>query len=542
MKIDTYYEADFETSHDWQPGLEPRKCNAWVWLWTLTEIGNLDRERVAYGGDIHSFIFTCDELSQDKTIVVFFHNLKYDGSYLLNALPLSQVQTVIDDFGRFYSIKWNNVYFWDSLKKINASVEKIGNDFQTQYRKIMGFDYSNRPRNHVPTLNEIEYAQNDVLVVSEALSELLKAGMKGMTVSGDAFKLAKNSLGWKKFEKLFPSDNTIDGLVRPSYFGGWVYLNPKYENKLINDVYYINDVNSEYPAICVNELLPYGRPVFVDEIPKKSLFIIKFKAVAKLKEGFFPFVSMKGNFRYCQTDLLVETDGLECFTMTSVDYWAFLEYYDVSIYKIEWILKFKSAKGIFDDFITTNYEIKKTSTGAKKEIAKLKMNSFTGRMAMNPQRRAKTPILKDNILGFERGEIECIDSIYPAFTSFITAYGRRYVHDIACKLKDDFIYSDTDSVHSFAELPDNLIHDTALGKFKLENVCTSGKYLRPKTYMFTNNKGQTKVKCAGLPVKGRGLITYDNFEPGLKLVDVKLQARQAKGGVILIPGPFEIRV
>lgn len=542
MKIDTYYVADFETSNNWKPGLEPRECKAWVWLWTLTDIGNLKRERVAYGSDIHSFIFKCDELSQNKTIVVFFHNLKYDGSYLLNVLPLSQVQTVIDDFGRFYSIKWNNVYFWDSLKKINASVEKIGEDFKTKYRKITNFDYSNRPPGYTPTLADIEYAQNDVLVMTEALCELLKAGMKGMTVSGDAFKLAKNSLGWKNFEKLFPSDNTVDSLVRPSYFGGWVYLNPKYENKLINEEYYINDVNSEYPAVCVNELLPYGRPVFVNEIPKKSLFVIKFKAIARLKEGFFPFVSMKGNFRYCQTDLLTETDGLESFTMTSVDYWAFLEYYEVSIYKIEWILKFKSAKGIFTDFINTNYEIKKTSEGAKKEIAKLKMNSFTGRMAMNPQRRAKSPILKDDILSFERGEIDYIDSIYPAFTSFITAYGRRYVHDIACKLKDDFIYSDTDSVHSFLKLPNKMVHDTELGKFKLENVCVRGKYLRPKTYMFTNDKGQTKVKCAGLPVKGRDLITYDNFEPGLKLSDVKLQARQAKGGVILIPGPFEIRV
>lgn len=542
MKIDCYYEADFETSNNWQPGLDPRECKTWVWLWSLTEIGNLEREKVAYGSDIHSFLFACDKLSQDKTIVVFFHNLKYDGSYLLNALPLSQVQTVIDDFGRFYSIKWNNVHFWDSLKKINASVEKIGNDFQTHYRKIMDFDYSNRSAGYTPTLKDIEYAQNDVLVMSEALSELLKAGMKGMTVSGDAFKLAKNSLGWKKFEKLFPSDNTVDALVRPSYFGGWVYLNPKYANKLINAVYYISDDNSEYPAVCVNEPLPYGRPVFVDEIPKKSLFVIKFKAVARLKEGFFPFVSMKGNFRYCQTDLLVETDGLESFTMTSVDYWAFLEYYDVSIYKVEWILKFKSARGIFADFINTNYEIKKTSKGAKKEVAKLKLNSFTGRMAMNPQRRAKTPILKDGVLGFERGEIDYIDSIYPAFTSFITAYGRRYVHDIACKLKDNFIYSDTDSVHSFVRLPDNMVHDTELGKFKVENVCIRGKYLRPKTYMFTNDKGQTMVKCAGLPVNGRELITYDNFEPGLKLTDVKLQARQAKGGVILIPGPFEIRV
>lgn len=537
---DAYYVADFETSNTWELGLKAQDCHAWVWLWTITEIGNLDIDEVMYGVDITSFLAKCDELSQDGEIVVFFHNLKYDGSYLLNNLPLAEVETVIDGFGRFYEIKYKNIRFWDSLKKINSSVLQIGRDFKTQYQKIEDFDYSNRTLDYTPTEDDILYAKHDVLVMSEALSELFKNGMKGMTVSGDAFKLAKNSVGWNTFERLFPCSNELDRLIRPSYFGGWVYLNPKYIEKKIQN-FFIYDVNSEYPAICVNEPLPHGKPKFVDEIPK-GLFIIKFKAIAKLKEGVFPFVSMKGNFRYCQTDLLTETDGLESFTMTSVDYYAFLEYYNVEIYKIDWILSFKSRKGIFKEFIEINYEIKNNSVGAAKAVAKLKMNSFTGRMAMNPERKNKVPSIEDDILKFREGDLDVIDSIYPAFTAFITAYGRRYVHDLACSLGDNFIYSDTDSVHSFQQLPSEKIDNIALGKFKEENVCKCGLYLRPKTYMYTNDKGQTKVKCAGLPIKGKQLITYDNFKPGLVLESVKNQAKQAKGGIILVPGPFKIRV
>lgn len=250
---------------------------------------------------------------------------------------------------------------------------------------------------------------------------------------------------------------------------------------------------------------------------------------------------MKGNFRYVQTDLLTETDGLECFTMTSVDFHVFQKYYNVEIYKVEWILAFKGKKGIFNDFILDCYETKKNSEGAVKAIAKLKMNSFTGRMAMNPERRSKRVEIEDEILKFCEGDIDYVESIYTAYTSFITAYGRRYVHERAVALGDDFIYSDTDSVHSFMEFPPEIVDNSELGKFKLENTCVKGKYLRAKSYMFLNDEGKTVVKCAGLPYKGKQLIGFDNFDIGLELIDVKNQAKQAKGGVILVPGPFKIR-
>ena len=79
--IAAYYIADFETSNDWEDGKNVRECRAWVWLWTLTVMGNVAREEVMHGGCITSFLSKCDELSQEGDIVVFFHNLKYDGSY-----------------------------------------------------------------------------------------------------------------------------------------------------------------------------------------------------------------------------------------------------------------------------------------------------------------------------------------------------------------------------------------------------------------------------------------------------------------------------
>ena len=51
-----YYVADFETSNTWEPRLKAQDCHAWVWLWTLTKIGNLDIDKVDCGCDITSFL------------------------------------------------------------------------------------------------------------------------------------------------------------------------------------------------------------------------------------------------------------------------------------------------------------------------------------------------------------------------------------------------------------------------------------------------------------------------------------------------------
>ena len=90
---DAYYVADFETSNTWELELKAQDCHAWVWLWTITEIGNLDIDEVMYGVDITSFLAKCDELSQDGEIVVFFHNLKYDGSYPVSYTHLRAHET-----------------------------------------------------------------------------------------------------------------------------------------------------------------------------------------------------------------------------------------------------------------------------------------------------------------------------------------------------------------------------------------------------------------------------------------------------------------
>ena len=67
------YAADFETTAD------PDDCR--VWAWAASEVG--DAENVSFGNDIESFVSWCRAVEGSR---VYFHNLKFDGKFVLHHL------------------------------------------------------------------------------------------------------------------------------------------------------------------------------------------------------------------------------------------------------------------------------------------------------------------------------------------------------------------------------------------------------------------------------------------------------------------------
>src|SRR5699024_5202420 len=67
------YSADFETTTD------PKDCRVWAW-----GISHLDTPAdVTMGNDITSFI---DHLSTLESDTIYFHNLKFDGTFIVDYL------------------------------------------------------------------------------------------------------------------------------------------------------------------------------------------------------------------------------------------------------------------------------------------------------------------------------------------------------------------------------------------------------------------------------------------------------------------------
>ena len=544
------YVADFETTTD--------PSDVRVWASGLCEIET--GEVCFIGNDIESFF----NYLKNKNSVVYFHNLKFDGEFILSYLlrngykwndsrEAKTFNTLITDSGIFYSItvffekknkQYKKVVFYDSYKKLPFKVSVIAKAFNLEMSKL-SIDYdAPRPKGHILTDEEREYLIADLKIVAEALKIQFNQGLKKMTNASDALTGYKK-LNEGRFEKWFPVlPVELDTDIRQAYKGGFTFLAHRFKNKTVSEGVTL-DVNSLYPWVMYTKLLPYGYPVFFEGEPvpdeKYPLFIIHMKCGFKLKKKHIPTIQLKNSFRFIPTDYIEDsiTDDVELH-LTSVDYQLFLDHYE--IYNPEYIngWKFKGTTGMFTEYIDYWMHIKETNTGALRQLAKLMLNSLYGKFATNPKSRQKEPILdSDGIVRYTVTKPELRDPVYTVMGCFITAYAREKTIRSAQSVYDRFIYADTDSLHlTGSELPDMEIHPTRLGAWKHEGTFTKGKYIRAKTYLETID-GVDHVTCAGMPDNIKEMVTYDNFHPG-STFDGKLMPKRFPGGVVLMPTTFTI--
>lgn len=343
--------GDFETTvYEGQSHTE-------VWASALVEIGTED---VLI---FHSIEETFKHIvSMKENVVVYYHNLKFDGSFWLAYLmvelgmkqayhstgtgdyelsfekdkdmPDNSFKYMISDMGFWYTItiKKNNrlIVLKDSLKLLPFSVAEIGKAFKTKHRKLemeyKGFRYAGCEI----TDKEKEYIANDVLVVKEALEIMFKQGHSKLTIGSCCLEEYKRTLGGNDvFTNMFPNmyeiylqedrhgAPNVGEWVRKSYRGGWCYVvkektNIKYHNGITADV------NSLYPSVMHSEsgnYYPVGTPTFWtgNYIPEEAkmkhrYFFIRIKTRFYLKPNKLPFIQIKKSLLYKPTEMLETSD------------------------------------------------------------------------------------------------------------------------------------------------------------------------------------------------------------------------------------------
>lgn len=545
--------SDFETTTDKND----------VRVWAVCSVDIESGKTVHIGNSIEAFF----DWLKDKNTSCYFHNLKFDGEFLLNYLlthgykysdkPAENCfETLITDTGIFYSItvyfkrenkKWRKVVFYDSLKKLPFKVATIAKAFDLPMTKG-SIDYdAPRPIGHELSEEEREYIQDDCRIVAAALKTQIGEGLTRMTNASDALNSFKAIMGKDKFERLFPVfPIELDADIRRAYKGGFVYLNPKYRGKRgLKGI--TLDVNSLYPWAMYNCLLPFGYPVYFEGKPEEDerypLYIVRVQCEFEVKPDHIPTIQLKNNRAFIETEYLKSSNGeIVQMTLTNVDLKLFLDHYNV--WNLEYIAgwKFKGKGGIFKDYIDHWMHIKETTTGAKRQLAKLMLNSLYGRFAMNPKSRKKIPYLADDgIVRYKVTDIEERDPVYTAMGAFITAYAREKTIRSAQTLYDRFIYADTDSLHLIGhEVPENLeVHPTHLGAWKNEGCFEDAVFVRAKTYLEVVD-GKIKVTCAGMPDNVKEQVTLDNFHSGAIFAG-KLMPRRHKGGIVLESTTFTIK-
>lgn len=555
-----YLSADFETTVDPE--------DARVWASCAVNIETLETDFIS--NNIEGFF---DWLS-NKNTVCYFHNLKFDGEFILayllrNGYKYSEkpkdktFSTLITDGGVWYSLtvifkvekkKYKKVVFYDSLKKLPFKVATIAKAFNLPDEKLT-IDYkAHRPVGHELTQEELDYVVADCRIVAGALNIQIKEGLTKMTNASDALSHFKKGMTLNRFDKFFPTfPLELDSFIRKSYKGGYVYLKPEHRGRRgLQGVTF--DVNSLYPSVMYEKVLPYGYPVYFTGEPETTsdypLFIVHLKCRFNLKPNHLPTIQLKNNRSYVETEYLttsrVTMNGYDVdepvdITLTSVDLDLFLEHYDVEDLVYIKGLKFKGRSGFFNEYIDYWGHIKETTTGAKRQLAKLMLNSLYGKFATNPRGLKKVPSLgEDGIVDFNLADPEERDPVYTAMGCFITAYAREKTIRSGQSVYDRFIYADTDSLHLTGfEIPDIDVHPTRLGAWKHEGTFTDSKFIRAKTYMETTEEG-TKVTCAGMPDNVKAKVTYDNFKSG-STFDGKLMPKRVPGGVVLVETTFTIK-
>lgn len=552
------FTADFETTTD------PLDCRVWA-----CGICSIDETHsFKYGNSLDWFI---EFAKHNIGSTFYFHNLKFDGEFILcylfehgykhvtdrKKLKTKTFTTLISDKGQFYSLeicfnkdedKTEKITIYDSLKILPFSVEAIAKGFNLPISKLE-IDYDEKRKiGHILTPQEIDYLRNDVEIMSRALLTLFNQDLRQMTQGSNALYDYKKIVGKKNFSKWFPIPD-YDFDVRQSYKGGFTYCDPRRQGQDIG-AGIVLDVNSLYPSVMYYQPLPYGEGIFFEGKYKPdklyNLYVQMFTCQFELKENYIPTIQLKNNLSFMPTAYLSSSEDEEVtMCLTSVDLELFFEHYRV--YNITWHSgwKFKSTTGLFKEYIDKWNAVKMESTlngnKAMRTLAKLMLNALYGKFALNPNVQSKIPYYDNGIIKYTLGEKETRNPIYIPIGTFITAWARHKTITSAQKVYDRFLYADTDSLHLIGtEIPKGLeVDPVKLGAWKHESTFTRARFVRQKTYI-EEIDGELNITCAGMPSRCYKNVTWDNFIAGSSF-EGKLQFTHVQGGIVLKDIDFTIK-
>ncbi len=344
-----YFMGDFETT------VYSGQTNTEVWASACVELFTEDVKIFHSIGETFDYL-----LSLNSNIVIYYHNLKFDGTFWLSYLMLDtdfkeasvRMSDTADDFffmntkempdksfsysisdmGQWYRIiikyRRHIIEIRDSLKLLPFSVKRIGESFKTKHKKLdmeyTGFRYAGCEI----TEDEQKYIANDVLVVKEALEIMQEEGHKKLTIGSCCLGEYKKLMGHNAYTDYYPDLYQIPidekygapnagEYVRKSYRGGWCYLVKGKEKQIFHDGL-TADVNSLYPSMMSSyslNLYPVGMPTFWsgDYIPDEAqredkFFFIRVRTRFYLKENKLPFVQVKNSLFYKATESLETSD------------------------------------------------------------------------------------------------------------------------------------------------------------------------------------------------------------------------------------------
>jgi hypothetical protein len=531
---------------------------------------------------------------RNKYLVVYFHWFDFDARYILpqNAHHIDTLRTIFIDnllavlkFKKSLRSHFNKVEFRDSYKLFSESLEKACKSFDVPHKKMdkttqferIGIpcrqkrkyglcnegnkdecpyiqDCTEQYFMTVPANDEwfLEYLRMDCISLYELLERFQheidniaeKPVRIGYTIASTAMRLFKamdegiyESICWQK--KLEETENPLTGplpVVRKSYSGGRCEVFKRIGSNLNS-----YDVNSLYPSVMALHKFPINPSPVLKDIPVKDFLkyyrgrpYIVTARVSAPKDLIVPILPLKMNVPGERDVKLLypvggeNSDELE-WTWCSPEFEKALRN-GYKLLEVKELILYGAEVDLFSGYVYKLYDIKQHATGARRQVAKLLMNSLYGKFGQRDEvHRLKivtAGLLKEmiaekteegepryaflqvmsldegNFLVEYRGESH-MDHNYVTLSSFITSYARLALYEwmeVAWSLGGEVWYVDTDSVKTNVKMPND---PNKLGALKDEGHILEAVFIKPKVY--ATFKGYKDGEVQG-EVKNKGVI------------------------------------
>ena len=461
-----------------------KKAIMYIWQFAI-------EDNVIIGRTWNDFLYFCKKLYdylnlKKRYIIVYVHNLSYEFQFICRWF--NWIDIFADSERKpIKAMTDTHFIFKCSYRLSGYSLEVLANNLKSHsIKKMVGDLNYNLIRNSKTPISkeELQYCINDVLIVTsyieEQIDEFGNIEKIPLTQTGKVRRYVRKQCFQNKEYKYFIKELTIEKpeylLLKNAFAGGFTHCNAMYTNKICKNVTSY-DFTSSYPTVLISEKYPMskGQEVYINTETELLKLIKNYCVLVDLQ-----FNNIKSSFLYEQiisyskcrnvknplinNGRIVQADTLTI-TCTDIDFLNIKDFYKWDSMKIGLCYIYKKDY-LPKEFIKTILHLYKSKTELKgidgKEVeylhSKELLNSLYGMCV--------TSIVHDTVnfngaeWTTENGNLdEELKNYNTDKNRFLfyhwgvwcTAYARNNLYTAIKECKEDYIYSDTDSVKIFNE-------------------------------------------------------------------------------------------
>ena len=459
-----------------------KKAIMYIWQFAI-------EDNVIIGRTWNDFLFFCKKLYdflnlKERYIVVYVHNLSYEFQFICRWF--NWIDIFADSERKPIKATTDSHFIFKCSYRLSGySLEVLANNLKSHnIKKMVGdLDY-NLIRNSKTPLSdeELKYCENDVLIVTsyidEQINEYGNIEKIPLTQTGKVRRYVRKQCFQNKEYQYFIKELTIEKpeylMLKNAFMGGFTHCNAMHTQKICQNVTSY-DFTSSYPTVLISEKYPMskGKEIFIKTEDELLNLIKNYCVLVDLQ-----FTNIKTSFMYEQiisyskcrnvknplinNGRIVQADTLTI-SCTDVDFLNIRDFYKWDNMKIGLCYIYKKDY-LPKEFIKTILHLYKSKTELKgvdgKEVeylhSKELLNSLYGMCV--------TSIVHDkfnfdgtqwnNQEGNLEEELQNYNTdknrfLFYQWGVWCTAYARNNLYTAIRECKEDYIYSDTDSVKIF---------------------------------------------------------------------------------------------